>query len=274
MSAKLETRIKAFIQRLFVLRNITPIIVIIAAIIGSLGATPFGIKLSSDQLVILLLAFLAVDALVERLDILTGIEDGIQSIGRLLKAKGNATSFFKIRNQLSPIDDLIAESHKEIWISGPTLNTVFALKHLLRDKLKQGCNIRILFPDPDSDRIRVTAEYFDSGSDWIANMIKTNLKGLATSLGSTSGVGKVEIRLIDMVFPTGYIIIDPGSPNGRMRVQFYLYHVSSSKRPLFELSKKDDEFWFFTYLNQYEAAWSKSKEYEYKPQANIANSHL
>jgi hypothetical protein len=62
-----------------------------------------------------------------------------------------------------------------------------------------------------------------------------------------------------MVISTGYFIVDPHSPKGRMRVQPYLYKLGAEDDPLFELSQESDTQWFATYKNQFEVAWNDAK---------------
>lgn len=253
-------RFREFTRRLLSLRNLAPLLIIIGAVIGSLGLTPFGIQFKTEQIILALLAFLAIDALVERLDLLTNIEQGVASVRKMLTPKVAADVFLKKRKNFPRMEQLINEARNDIWVAGVTLDTMVTLVSTFESKMRQGCNIRFLALAPDGEALQVAAQYYATEPTFTATRIKSNLIAIASRLKSTDK-GLVEIRVLDRVFPTGYFITDPNSPKGQMIVQLYLYHIDSEEAPLFELSKSDDTQWFTLYMRQFERAWNDATEF-------------
>lgn len=254
-------RFREFLKRLFSLRNVAPLLIIMGAIVGSLGIKPFGISFTSEQIIMALLAFLAIDALVERLELLTDIEQGVQFIRKTLKPTVTSEAFFKKRDSRR-VESLIDQSRGEIWVAGITLDTMVTLVDLFRIKLKEGCKIRILALNPDGVALQEMAKYFGSNPDFVAARIRSNLGVLASTLKRVPN-GSIEIRTLDRAFTTGYVISDPTSPKGYMVVQFYTYWLGVEGSPLFELSAQEDKQWFPVYLQQYEKAWTHATDYNY-----------
>jgi len=255
-------RFQEFLKRLFSLRNVAPLLIITGAIIGSLGIKPFGVSFTSEQIIMALLAFLAIDALVERLELLTNIEQGVQFIQKTLKPTVTSEAFFKKRDSRR-VETLIDQSRGEIWVAGITLDTMVTLVETFRTKLKEGCKIRFLALTPDGVALQEMAKYFGSDPNFVAARIKSNLGVLASRLKRVPN-GSIEIRTLDSPFTTGYVISDPSSPKGHMVVQFYTYWLGVDNSPLFELAAQEDKQWFPIYLRQYEKAWTHATEYDYQ----------
>lgn len=252
-------RLRDFLKRLFSLRNVAPLLVIMVAIVGGLGIRPLGISVTSEQIIMALLAFLAIDALVERLELLTNIEREIQLIRKALRPTVTSEAFFKKRDPRR-VEGLIDQSRREIWIAGITLDTMVTLIDLFRVKLKEGCKIRILALSPDGAALQEMAKYFGSEPDFIAARVRSNLSVLASALKKVPN-GSIEIRVLDRAFTTGYVISDPQSPKGYMIVQLYTYWLGVEGSPLFELSAQEDTLWYSIYLQQYEKAWTHAAEF-------------
>lgn len=255
--------LKQFMRRLFSLRNLAPLLIVVIAIIGSLGLHPFGIIFTSDQIIMALLAFLAIDSMVERLELLTNIEQEVKSISKSLSPKIASASFFRERD-INHVRNLIDESRNEIFVAGITLDSMVTLVDVLHAKLKQGCKIRILALHPSGKAIQEMAKFFASSPEFMSARIKSNLDVLDSRLRQVTN-GSLEIHVLDSVFTTGYIISDPTTVKGQMSVQLYNYWIRAYRSPLFELSSQGDKEWFPLYLRQYEKYWEHSSEYKRNP---------
>jgi hypothetical protein len=253
-----------FSKKLFSLRNLAPILIILGAIIGSLGLTPFGIQFKNDQIILALLAFLAIDSLVERLDLLSDIEDDIHHIRNALTAKVNASMFFKKGADYPRMEQLIKNAQKDIWIAGITLESTMAISGDLVDKMQNGCNIRILALDPRGQNFDVASVYFNVNPEYAPDRISANLRNLYSRL-SQPKTGSFEIRIIDNIFSTGYLMIDPENQNGWMNIRLYLYGWGANNAPLFALNKTEDPSWFEIYLKQFKKAWDDAKHFSPVP---------
>lgn len=252
-------RLKDLLRRLSSPRNILPLITILGAIVGVFNVNLFGLTVKPEQIIISLLGFLAVDALIERLDILTNIEQSINSISKLMKPEIPSEAFFLSRD-FSRVERIIRESRSEIWVYGVTLDGLVALVNPLRDKLREGQKIRILAPDPSGDEFQSTAKYFGSRPAQLAARLKANLDNLDIRFGQIEN-SNFEIKVLDKVFTTGYVISDPNLPDSKMLVQMYLFWYGVNKAPNFELMKKDDQQWYPVFINQFNIAWEYAKSY-------------
>ena len=253
---------REFAFRLVSLRNVAPIVIIAVAVMGSTGVRPFGVEVTSDQIIMALLAFLAIDSLVERLEILTNIERGIQSALRLLSPRTSIEAFFKRRRDYPRMEQLISEARQEIWISGFNLSGTAALSASLRRRLEEGCRIRFMAHDPTGDAFPASAKYYVSAKDpeLAFQRIATSLTALKSLLGEENS-SLFEVRVLDRVFPTGYFVIDPNTTHARMIIQSHLYQTQTDESPLFDVSKTESPHWFAVYLNQFELAWKDAKPF-------------
>jgi hypothetical protein len=81
---------KKFLKRLLSLKNIVPLLVIVIAFAATFISNPFGLQL--DQVILALLAFLAIDSLVERLETLHGIEMNVKRVRGICLVIGKTSS--------------------------------------------------------------------------------------------------------------------------------------------------------------------------------------
>lgn len=249
-----------FLKQLFSLRNLAPLLIILGAIVGSLGITPFGIKFATEQVVLGLLGFLAIDALVERLDILSKIEENVKKISDVTLSTVRSDQFLKGREDLPKVGQTIADAKKDIWIAGVTLDSIVGISFNLKEKMNQGCNIRILSINPYGKAIKFSSDYFDISLKGAPQRINGNLMNIISVL-SKADRGSYEIRVIDNVFSTGYLIVDPELSTGWMNVQMYLYRTLVKIAPIFKLTKIDDPKWFSVFIGQYLDGWNNAIQY-------------
>jgi len=247
-------RITIFFERLFSLRNLPPILIIIFAIVGSLDIHPFGLTLRTDQIILALLAFLAIDSLVERLDLLGNLETGVNILLQSITPNSSADLILKRRRDLPRIEKDIIRAQKEIWITGITLDTTITLMSTIETKIKEGCKVKFLALDPDGDAIELAAQFYGASKSSYANRIRSNLTYLAERLKSANGQ-QVEIKVLDAVFPTGYLVIDPQSSKSTMHVQSYMYQIDPEESPILTLSRERDSYWFVCYYEQLQNIW-------------------
>jgi len=249
-------KLKTFLRRLFKIRNIAPIAVILTAVAGSLEL--FGSSVKSEQVIMALLGFLAIDALVERLELLTNLEQGIKTIQDKLAPQVLSDAFFNGRD-FRKLESVISAAQNEICIYGITLDTIVTLIPVLQKRLSRGCRVRILSPDPQGESLTGIAEYFASRQATISARLKSNLDVLSYRLSQIRD-DAVELRVLDSVLLTGHVISDAADADGRMLVQLYAYK-RVRQAPLFELSHAKDQDWFSVYLAQFDQAWEDAVQY-------------
>lgn len=258
----MRKKTKETFRRFLKLRNVVPFFIIVVAFMATFFTTPFGLQ--RDQILLALLAFLAIDAIIERTEILTYIESDVETIKELITSQTTGKDFFRFRKDFPRIEHLIAEAEQEIWVSGIVLVTMVPLSGIFNSKLKQGFKLRFLMVNPaENNTLQDTGIYFGEDPDDIAAKITASLNDLYRKLVKTYPE-QVEIRLTDHRPNLGYFIVDPHRKQGYMTVEPYLYRTESSQRPMFLLSQEDSR-WFSVYLADFELLWSKAQTWPSTP---------
>lgn len=248
---------KNFIHRLVSLRNVVPLLIITGAFIGTVDPTILGLQ--PDQLLPALLAFLAIDALVERLELLNNIE---QDIKILKKSTLGARDFLRYRIDFPRLETIINNAKKEIWVSGIGLDTMVTVVGVFQSKLKKGFKLRFLALDPDSAAIQESNDYFHLNREDLMGRVRNNLELLFQRL-SQANDGQVQIRVIDHRPALGYFIVDPADNKGFMTVMAYLYRIQCGDQlPMFLLKKETDPHWFSIYLKEFQTLWDDAREWK------------
>lgn len=250
----------------FTLRFAIPLLIVISGFAFTFIPAPFGLQ--RDQILLALLAFLTVDTVIERLDLLRNIEEGVNSIGAKLTLRISADQFFKIRKDFLRMEQIIGDARKEIWVSGVSLDAMVTIIGSFQTKLTEGCNLRFLAVAPNSsaltEHLRAHSVSSDSETaDFRSSQISINLKALSKRLAPEKR--EVEIHTIDRNPPFGFFISDPNSPHSRMIVQLYGFRVEADEAPLFELTKDKDPIWYRFFRKQFELMWASSSEWKDQP---------
>ena len=251
-------RIRKFFARLLSLRNVAPLTIIVVAVLGAVFPSLLGSRISTEQIIMALLAFIAIDAMVERLDILSKIESGVENIQTTVTPDLYAASFFKKRKEFPRMEMLINQGQNDIWVAGITLSTMTTLTQTYELKKERGCNIRFLALDPKGKLLIPIAEFLGDSPEILISRINNNLTTLKARLERVEK-GGLEIKVIDQMLPNGYFITDPHTQDAYMIVQEFMYRGGSETSALFELHKQKDSAWFDAYLLQYERLWNDAK---------------
>jgi hypothetical protein len=256
----MNSRIREFFRRLFSLRNVVPLLTIIGAFIGTFVVTPFGLQ--REQLLLGLVAFLAIDALVERLELLTNIEKDVRAIKDLVTSSSSGKDFLRHQKDFPRLEHLITDAKRELWISGVTLDTMITLTGLFNSKLKEGFKLRFLAVRPEDIIVEETSNYLGVDSNELRGRLRANLDTLYKRLAPTD-VRQVEIRTVAHRPSVGYFIVDPHFEQGYMTVITYLYHIQGiDVPPMLLISKKEDPYWFEIYLKDFERIWEDATRWE------------
>jgi len=253
---------KELFRRLFSLRNIVPLITIVGAFIGTFLVTPFGLQ--REQLLLALVAFLAIDALVERLELLTNIENDVRATKELIASRAVGKEFLRHRRDFPRLEHLITDAKKEIWMSGVALDTIATFTGLFNARLQEGIKLRFLATSPEENIVKGIGDYFGVDTDELTERIRANLNTLNKRLAPTDPQ-QIQIRTIDQRPAIGYFIVDPHSEQGFMTGITYLYRIQGNDMPpMFLLSKKTDPYWFEFYLKDFEMLWNHAVKWELK----------
>ncbi|MFX0140603.1 MAG: DUF5919 domain-containing protein [Candidatus Hodarchaeota archaeon] len=260
----MKNKTKEFLRSFLSLRNIVPIIVIVGAFIGTFVDAPFG--LNRDQLILGLLAFIAIDAIIERLELLTNIEKDLGTVKDLVESRITDKDYLKRRREFPRLEHMISDAKQEIWISGIILDTMVTCTGIFYSKLSEGFRLRFLAISQEESTIEDTSRYSGVDSHELRGRLKANLITLYKRLVQMYPQ-QVEIRTISHRPALGYFIVDQNLDQGYMTIFPYLYKAEGSdKTPLILLSKKTDSNRFEVYLKDFESLWDNAKKWEFNSQ--------
>jgi len=94
-------------------------------------------------------------------------------------------------------------------------------------------------------------EYFQEKTEGLQSRIQNNLTSIHERLVKKYPE-KVEIRVMKHRPALGYFIIDANEDYGYMRVEPYICQTELHERPMFQLSKNAETYWFDIYKKDYE----------------------
>jgi hypothetical protein len=249
---------KKFLKRLLSLKNIVPLLVIVIAFAATFISNPFGLQL--DQVILALLAFLAIDSLVERLETLHGIEMNVKRMRELAESRSSEGNLLGHREDFLQLEQSIADA-KEIWMTGITFQTMAMRTELFLQKAEEGARFRFLGVAPDGDHVKEMERYFGYAEAELTALIRVNLGRLHNRLVCNLAQ-KVELRIIPHRLACGYFIVDPHTDQGYMTVTAYFCQTQETFRsPVMFLSKRTDLQWFMTYLDDFNRLWDSAVEW-------------
>jgi len=261
---------KSFFKRLFSSKNIIVLVAIVAAIfaIPNWGTTQLEkyLGITEQKIVLILLGLIALDGIIERVGLLENIESRLRSVAEKLPEN---TLTFRKRGQLPDLNDRI-EATRELLLSGLTFGQIYNRGNELAQLLKEGCNIRILAVQPDSQAISYVANIdpniasFPNPHKALAIRIDEHLQSIYRICSGEiyPKMGTIEIRTLDYVPPFVLFGVDCNVKSksiGSLKVEL-LAHAPSSERPHVVLSDPDDQ-WYRFFLNQFERFWDQGGEW-------------
>ncbi|MCL4707199.1 hypothetical protein KJ068_18750 [bacterium] len=232
------------------LRRLLPLLTIAFAV--GVGVLSFFDLIAQvpDEVIVTLLALIAVDALVERMSLLEKISARVE--------KWPEEEVLRDRSKLNRMEELAAGA-TEIWAAGISLVSIIRpYDNFYLQKLREGCNLRFLLLDPDSEVVRVLNKKQQTPT--IKRDIKSSLQALADLRNQKKVRGKCEVRLVQAFLPFSLIIVNSQKDHARMTVEFLAYKKNLHDRPHLQLTKRSDEKWFRFFCDQFEILWQDSSE--------------
>jgi hypothetical protein len=255
--------VKEFLRKLVCRDNIVALVVITVAVLSAFGVPQrFGIP--SDNIALLLLGFLGVDALLEKLGYLDRIEKTLKAL-----ESPPAGAFLKVKDRRPPLEKRL-EHAREIWISGKALSAITTSQYgFLEDKLRDGCSIRVLAIDPDSPAARVASKSSPTmpDPDMYAAQIRASLSlldQLKNVRADSTGPGRrkrgtIERRTLDFVPSVSLLAVNPGRADGQLSVELYPYQGAVAGRPAFMLTAERDRRWYDYFVQRFKAMWKDAE---------------
>jgi hypothetical protein len=202
-----------------------------------------------EGVIISLLCLLAVDALVERLNVLEKVE-------RHLKNRSAEHPLRKREGILTP--DRFARHASSVHILAISgISIVKQFENFYRQKIKDGCRLEFLLLRPDNLMIEIWKKQ-NLGSSATKPHIISSLEVLRPLSVSLKAPGSCEVRLLDMFAPFSIVGLDFEKSTARMIVEFHGYKTSPDERAHILLTRDGDPFWFRFYMKQFQLAWADS----------------
>ena len=237
------------LKQWFSLSRIIPLLTVsTAGIVGVLSLFGYLPLSAPESVIIVLLALLAVDSLIERTGILERIDNKLNAIEAkpVLLLGPDYSDYVEATKQASEIW-LLAVSAKEV---------VGQYCNFFLEMLKKGCNIRIILLNPNCPAIKT----------WdLLNNIKftetdiSSVLELLKQLTSAHGAkGKCEVRLCEFFTPFSLYALNPNKTNGKIIVSYYGIAKPPRERLHIEFDATADFQWLAYYRQQFEDVWDKS----------------
>jgi hypothetical protein len=235
-------------------RRLIPIITVALAALAELGHVSHfviaGYTTDTIALILLVLAFLAIDALVERIAVVEKIE------GRL--ARLEAPPVLHDRSKLVGLDEMTLGA-TELAACGATLISILYQRGpFFLQKLKDGMNLRFVVLDPKSEAWKTWNDVDPKNAT--PEDLDQSLKTLG-ALMKEQTTGKIEVHLAPFMLPSSLLIADVSRPNGRMNVEFAFSGLTLEERPHIHLTRAGSPKWFPFFANRFEYVWTHSTPY-------------
>ena len=210
-----------------------------------------------EQIILILVGLLAVDALTERMTILENIRNDIHSLNL---NKTSSKDFLLHRKNIPKLEERLANA-KTLDMCGHSLlaiSTQFA--DLIQEKLSTGCKIRALVLDPRDPKLMEMASNF--AGDYTANILSQEIRvSLGSFLAYPSSVdgNSLQINVYNAPISHGILIINADYDDGEMRVEPYLTGRRPPTGPGFNIKKHDDPIWFDVFYTEFKTQWNRAK---------------
>jgi len=240
------------------LARIVPIVTVSAAasalVLGQLGFVQMTV---AEQVIVGLLALLAIDAFAERIGILRRIE--------VLVSEANSVPALWPRTEI-PRPDRFAKNASTIDVLAVSaVSIVTQFRGFYRERLEHGCRIRVLILDPDSEAAVIHArqalvEQLAQPEEVLRMHVRSTIAALVPLLKSErSHSGSIELRLSPIFAPFSLVGVDLEKDSGAIVVEFHTYRTDIDTRPHVVLDRQRQGHWFGFFRDQFEIVWNDSR---------------
>lgn len=255
-----------------VIDNVAAIITIVTTAYIVFRQSFTSTKFSTDDLITAVLGVLGLVAfseLMERYRRIRSIERSNQRIVSLLESRladrSSALSFF----QKMPSLDSYIQGAMQIDLCGVTLtSTINRQLSNLRDRIREGANVRILICNPDSTAVEMsTARSEEKNPAYYRRKLDATLQDLyylhQSRLRQGEGAkGTFCVKFLQYAPSFGVFSFDAERPNGVTIVEIYPHGAGYGSTPIFDLLPKRDGNWYEYFLEQFEHMWQEATIWE------------
>lgn len=163
----------------------------------------------------------------------------------------------KTRKKFERMEEILDRATNDIFIMGINLEGALNSIDLLKNKAKNGIEIKLLAVKPD-DNLLYYFNMNDISVEDKKQKIISNLKILLEKLS----IDNISIGIVDRIFTAGCVAIDieKKSSNSRIIAQQYLNYIGTSLAPAMDIYSNNEEL-FNTYSNYLKSLWKNSDIY-------------
>jgi hypothetical protein len=191
------------IRSLFRRENVLVVLLVIGAFLGVIGV-PQKIGITADQILLALLAVLALDTLIERLGYLDRIENLLKE-NQVLLGQTEELVRREIEGKIRPsdflstdraIDEEFFASASRVILTGITLQSrIRQLTHILEQRLRAGAAIQLALLEPSDSNLHqmVARGWGDASPEYYRNTINGSVARLDIIARNAQGKGQMEI---------------------------------------------------------------------------------
>jgi len=228
---------------------------------------------STDELltaILGVLGLLATSEIIERYRRLNSINESVKRALSLLESRftdrPSAIAFFEKPPRL----DSYVQAAEQIDLCGVTLSsTINKLFGNLRERLRQGANIRLLVIDPDSLAPQMSAQRSEEpdDTDYYRTRLEATLKDIEYlhknwqeyQVQQGASKGSFFVRLLSYAPSFGLLSFDANRSNGIVFIEIYPHGSGYESPPMFNLTPYRDGEWYKYFTEQFEQMWEGAK---------------
>ena len=243
------------ILEVFSLKNAFILVTVISAILITIwGGLTQSLGLG-DQVILTLLALLAVDTFIERLGALKEISENVNFIRSKIGLKG----FLHDRSSEMPPLERYLEGAREFFVSGGSLAGLVPEYREFFREISERCALRFVLFNPNSPALEAAANWAGAPPERFKKEIEVTLLILGELMADGA---PLEVRLNNSIPALSVMVVDGSAPHGKIRVDVNPHRCPPSRRPFFELTRREDERFYPLFYQRYQALWEESESWK------------
>ena len=185
------------------------------------------------------------------------------------RAMGGADDVLNDRSSFedNPLPARLREA-REVWIFAPSAVNLLAPHHCdtLRSAVLNDPDgvVRLVVLDPaEETAVQLAIRQLDDSVDQPLQMFRSALDATTQQLRRLAGrqvKGSFEYRLLDYNPGFSLVVLDPGTRQGVVIVEFHAFHNElTSSRMHIEITRTETERWFTYWLDQFDHIWQAAR---------------
>jgi hypothetical protein len=203
---------------------------------------------TAEEVIIALLALLAIDALTERIGVLERIESKLRVGGVRLQDRNSFAESLEKR---------WARASEVCLLASNLVGIVTHYRDLMAERAKEGCRFRMIILDPEFlDLDGLPVSWYGSGRKESLQYAIHTIDRIRRRVGRD----RVEVRYTAFPSPYSLLMIDPGTASGEVQVELYTHGRNTQERPHFVLTQDTDSYWYDFFRREFELVWESSRE--------------